>query len=843
MDKEGSPYRRVVIARIAADMFHHHFGIVHRESVNERIELTYLLPVAIAVHRPERFKFRQPFRHAQRTDITGMPYLVALLEILLIAVVPPAVSIRQQSYSLHILPIILFLFLNFREAKIQKKYVLNLLSNLYSYFCTDNLKNKTPEEHTMEEDYQYFKRDISWLSFNYRVLLEAEDSTLSLRERINFIAIYSSNLEEFYRVRVADHRAAASGVLRNDEYSVQSSRELVDEINETVNEQLSTRTHLYRDLIIPALEANHVVFYQSPDIRPEHEEFVRTFFRDEVFPFLQPVPVGEGVKSFLRANRLYLAVRLLRNGTYYYFVIKQPFFKVPRFIELPNIGDDHYIMFLDDVIKANLSQIFPGYEIDSVYSIKISRDADIMIDENGSKDAMVADIKSKVKKRKIGDVCRFVYDRSMPADFLQFLTTAYHIDSSELVLGEPHLNLEDLSKLPLPKEMKNAKSLPAPMRLQCLNGQQSIFDYVAQRDLLIYFPYFSYDHFLHFLSEAARDPYTEEIMLTQYRVAAHSAVIDRLIEAVDNGKKVTVFVELKARFDEENNLETSEEMKAAGIHIIYSMTKLKVHAKVALVKRRSRDVLGRPLCNYAYIGTGNFNEDTATVYADIGLFTSDAQTVDELHRLFLFLSGKERPTFQRLLVTQFNLVPELLDMIQYEIDLADAGKGGRMIIKMNALQDQSMIDRLYEASQHGVRIDLIVRGICCLMTGQPYSKNITVTRIIDSFLEHARVWYFHHGGKPKLFIGSPDWMRRNLYRRIEVVTPILDETLKTELTDMLHIQLTDNEKACWLDAEQRNQFKHNFYAVPVRAQRAFYHYLKEKNEKGYFPNLDEMVHF
>lgn len=314
-------------------------------------------------------------------------------------------------------------------------------------------------------------------------------------------------------------------------------------------------------------------------------------------------------------------------------------------------------------------------------------------------------------------------------------------------------------------------------------------------------------------------------MVTQYRVAENSAVINTLIAAAQNGKKVTVFVELKARFDEENNLATAEMMKAAGINILFSLPGLKVHAKVALVLRRDRQ--GHKLPSYAYISTGNFNEKTATLYADSGLFTCNPILVNDLHNLFRTFQGKENPVFHRLLVARFNLIPELNRLIDHEIELAKSGKQGRIILKMNALQDPAMIDRLYEASHTGVRIDLIVRGICCLIPGRKYSRNIRVTRIVDTFLEHARVWYFGNGGKPKLFLGSPDWMRRNLYRRIEAVTPILDPDLKRELSDMLSIQLSDKRKACFVDDHLRNRWKS---ARPqkekVRAQYTFYEYLK-----------------
>ena len=715
----------------------------------------------------------------------------------------------------------------------------------------------------MENQYQYFKRDISWLSFNYRVLLEAEDDTLPLYERINFISIYSSNLEEFYKIRVADHKAIATGAAQSDEETVQSTIELVDAINLEVNRQMEDRIRIYEQKILPALKKNHIIFYQSRNVEPFHRDFVRRFFREEIFPFLQPVPVSKDkVISFLRDNRLYLAVRLFPKGkevtreevdketreegdkgespcqlvdsstcqlSPQYFVMKQPYSKVPRFIELPKVGNNYYLMFIEDIIKANLDVIFPGYDVDSSYCIKISRDADILIDDAANTSEIIEQVKTKVKKRKIGDVCRFVYDRAMPQDFLDYLIDAFHIDRRELVPGDKHLNLEDLRHLPNPNPNIHPIRKPQPMKLTCLNERESIFQYVEKKDLLLHYPYHSFEHFIHFLYEAVHEPTVREIMVTQYRVAENSAVINTLIAAAQNGKKVTVFVELKARFDEENNLTTAEMMKASGINIIYSIPKLKVHAKVALVLRRDKE--DKKLTSYAYISTGNFNEKTATLYADSGLFTCNPIIVNDLHNLFRTLRGKENPVFHRLLVARFNLIPELNRLIDHEIQLARKGKEGRIILKMNALQDPTMIDRLYEASQAGVEIDLIVRGICCLIPGQEYSRNIRVTRIVDTFLEHARIWYFGNGGNPKLFLGSPDWMRRNLYRRIEAITPILDPDAKQELIDMLSIQLSDKRKACFVDENLHNCWKSAHpQKEKIRSQYTFYEYLKEKLE-------------
>ncbi len=710
----------------------------------------------------------------------------------------------------------------------------------------------------MESKYNYFKRDISWLSFNYRVLLEALDERLPLYERINFISIYSSNLEEFYKIRVADHKAVASGATESDEETVQSARELVEEINREVNRQLDDRVRIYEQKILPALRKSHIIFYQDSHVEPFHQQFIKDFFKEEIFPYLQPVPVSKDkIVSFLRDNRLYLAIRVYpkkeeenkgeetkeniekytgecineRNITDFrqplYFVMKQPYAKVPRFIELPSHEKNHYLMFTEDIIKANLDLIFPGYDIDSSYCIKISRDADILIDDTASSADLVAQLKKKVKKRKIGDVCRFVYDRAMPQDFRDFLVDAFRIQRDELVPGDKHLNLEDLRHLPNPNKSLHGVEKPKPMKLTFLDEKESIFNYVAQKDLLLYYPYHSFEHFIHFLYEAVHNPETREIMVTQYRVAENSVVINTLIAAAQNGKKVTVFVELKARFDEENNLATAEMMQAAGIKIIYSIPGLKVHAKVALIRRRGMN--GEKIPSYAYISTGNFNEKTATLYADSGLFTCNPMIVNDLHNLFRTLQGKENPVFHRLLVARFNLIPELNRLISHEMQLAQQGKRGRIILKMNALQDPAMIDRLYEASQAGVEIDLIVRGICCLIPGRSYSRNIRVTRIVDSFLEHARIWYFGNDGNPKVFMGSPDWMRRNLYRRIEAITPILAPDLRDSLIEMLNIQLADNQKACWVDDQLQNIFKKRTPGTPsIRAQYTFYDWLNKQ---------------
>ncbi|MDD4516224.1 RNA degradosome polyphosphate kinase [Massilibacteroides sp.] len=684
----------------------------------------------------------------------------------------------------------------------------------------------------MENSYKYFKRDISWLSFNYRVLLEAEDKSLPIYERIKFLSIYSSNLEEFYEIRVAEHRSV---IMKRKfiEEETEEAEETLQAITEEVNRQQKVYYRIFANQILPELNQHQVFLYQNCQPKPFHTDFVKNYFEEEVFPFLAPVMLEpEAIRIFLRDRRLYLIVRMYKKGDtpekYSLSMIKIPFAKVPRFIELPPHEGKHYIMFIDDLIRANLSAIYPGYEIDSCYSIKISRDADIYLDDE--KGNIVEKLKKKVKKRKIGALSRFMYDAEMPEDFLTKVRKAFEIDTDSLVQGGRYLNLQDLIKLPNPLGRDFELQRPVPINLPVLDRSDSVFERISKQDVLLHFPYYSFDYMLRFLTEAATDPRVEEIKITQYRVAEDSAVINTLIRAANNGKKVTVFVELKARFDEENNMQTAERMKQAGIQIIFSIPGLKVHAKVAVVLLKEPEDNACPV-NYAYLSTGNFNEKTATVYSDMALLTSDPVIINDIRNVFFVLEGQiENPKFDCLLVARFNMVDELTRMIRRESEHVCAGRRGRIVLKMNGLHDQNMIAELYKASEAGVEIDLIVRGICCLVPNQSYSRNIRITRIVDMFLEHSRVWYFYNDGREDLFMSSADWMRRNLSRRIETAFPILQQEIKQEIIDILKIQLQDNVKACFIDENLNNNFKHDSNPVKVRAQTAIHNYLKKKAE-------------
>lgn len=680
--------------------------------------------------------------------------------------------------------------------------------------------------------YKYFKRDISWLSFNYRVLLEAKDKSLPVYERIKFLAIYSSNLEEFYKVRVSGYHSSLVKEIKEE--SVEEALKTLSEINAEVTVQEEEFNRILNDEILPELKENKIILYQSDEVLPFHRDFVTKYFSEEVFPYLTPMIIQKDyIHSFMLDARIYQVINLQRRkkkgidtdpSNYTYAIMKIPYTKVPRFIQLPSHNGLHYIMFIDDIIRANLSSIFPGYEVGECYTIKISRDADFSIEEEDHSN-IAEKILKKVRKRKIGAVTRFQYDKAMPDYFLKYLCDTYEIEDEELLPSGRYLNLADLMELPNPTNKKLTEEFPKSLPVPEFEKDPSLLRVLRKQDVLMHFPYQSFDYLLRFLMQAAFDPKVLEIKVTQYRVAENSAVINSLISAAKNGKKVTVFVEMKARFDEENNYLTAEAMHQAGIKIIYSLRDLKVHAKLAFIRKRSKDP-DIPIKGYAYLSTGNFNEKTARIYSDLGLLTSNQDIVTEINELFHILEGKPQTLkFKHLLVAQFNMIPVLHTMIDKEIAHAKKGKKGRIILKMNGLQDPKMISELYRASEAGVDIDLIIRGICCLVPNQPYSKNIKITRIVDSYLEHSRIWYFHNNGNPTYHLTSADWMERNLYRRIETAFPIYSEKHRKQIMDIITLQLKDNVKACTIDENLNNIYKANDQPK-VRAQRATYEYLK-----------------
>ncbi len=667
--------------------------------------------------------------------------------------------------------------------------------------------------------HKYFNRDLSWLSFNYRVLLEAEDESLPIYERIKFLSIHASNLEEFYKVRVSEYWGT---ILKKSfsEGNAEDAEEILKQINAEAARQQTESIRILENQLIPELRKNNIILYQDEKIEPFHQPFINEYFDEEIFPYLEPVMLmKDQIRTFIRDHRIYFLIRMVKDGYFHYASMKIPFQKVPRFIQLPDYNGYHYIIFVDDIILANLQNMFPGFMIESVHAIRISRDADIYIEENKISD-IAETIIQKVKKRKIGDLNRFVYDSKMPPDMLDYVCDVFNIRKEELIIGGKYMSLEDLINLPNPVSKELTSQPLAPLTIPAFEKREKMLTTIQKQDVLLHAPYQSFDYFIRFMEEAAFDPEVKEIKVTQYRVAEKSSVIKALIQAAQRGKKVTVFVELKARFDEENNWNNAEFMKLAGVRIIYSLPGLKVHAKIALVIKNKADA-------FAYLSTGNFNEKTARIYSDLGLFTANKSILKDVRQVFDVLEeNKTQNNFLHMLVAQFNLLPTLKLMIEREIEHVKSGKKGYIILKMNGIQDEAMISELYKASEAGVEIDLIIRGICCVIPDQPYSRNIRITRIVDMFLEHSRIWYFYNDGQQDLYLTSADWLKRNLHRRIETAFPILDPVIKQDIIHLLGIQLQDNVKACRIDENLNNVKKTNGSPILFRSQTETYRYLQ-----------------
>ncbi|MEX0982941.1 MAG: polyphosphate kinase 1 [Bacteroidales bacterium] len=685
--------------------------------------------------------------------------------------------------------------------------------------------------------YKFFNRDISWLSFNYRVLEEAMDKSHPLYERIKFLAIYSNNMEEFYSVRVSYYKQMLRQQIRfPDQVNRVQPAKIIHEINEIVSEQQVVFHRLFEEQIVPELRKNKIFFVDDKDILNEAEtKELKELFFIEVLTQIQPILlIKQRIRPFLQTGNVYLALDMVikdklksKSGKRreQYGIIKVPLDRnLPRFIELPSEGDKHKIIFLEDLIMRHVEAIFPGYIVNNFYSIKLTRDADLEYDDYEGEE-LIEVIEDLRKHRSLGKPNRFQYDRSMPERMLHYLWKTFHLEDDILVKGGSRHNFRDFFAFPNPRspklEIEKLPPLPIPL---IENHSGTLAELIDERDLLLSVPYQRYDYLIDFLSEASKDSTVEEIKTTQYRVAENSTVIKALINAAENGKKVTVFVELKARFDEEANLEWAEEMRKAGILILYSIPKLKVHAKLALVIRESGSEIG----DQVYLGTGNFNEKTAKLYGDHGLFTSHIGIVNEVKDLYRHLEDQRHECkFEHIMVPAFNMVPQFIRLIRQEARNVKKGKDSYILIKMNGLQDEPLVEELYKASEAGVTIDIIVRGICILKPGQPYSKNIRLIRIVDRFLEHARVFVFHNNGKTKVFMGSADWMKRNLNRRIECIFPIYEEELKEEILDIMNIQLSDNVKASMIDENLQNVRIRNDQPE-LRSQLATYEYFKKK---------------
>ncbi|MEP7144005.1 MAG: polyphosphate kinase 1 [Ferruginibacter sp.] len=667
-------------------------------------------------------------------------------------------------------------------------------------------------------DIQFFDRDLSWLSFNGRVLTEAGNRKVPLLERIKFLSIFSSNLDEFYRVRmpaIGSLKKIMSGSTVNDENISANARQVIARQQEYFGRILSQE-------ILPQLrETNiHLVYDEAiPDVIMVSLE---EFFFSSVAAFLQIGKLSENEPQFFSENnQLYQVVALQdENGKEEVKIITVPSNHLPRFFTVSK-NAVQYIVFLEDIIHFFLPAVFPEAIIKGVFNIKITRDAELDLEDEFDGD-LAEKIESKIAKRDLGYATRFLYEPGIPLRILQWLVTTLQLTKANIVEGGKYHNLKDFIGFPV-----NDPALCYPGRAPVKNRfviNRSLFQSILEKDRIIHTPYESYNAILRFFNEAAIDPAVEEIFVTLYRIAGDSKVGNALMTAAGNGKKVVVFVELKARFDEANNIRWGKKMKAAGIRIIYSIPNLKVHAKVALIKRRLHERI-------VYIGllsTGNLNETTARFYTDHILLTANHGILEELELLFIFLSQERKPanageiSFKHLLVAQFNLQTSFFDLIDNEIRNAKLGLPAAITIKMNNLEEKKMIGKLYEASQAGVPIQLIVRSICCLRPGQPgISDHIRITRIVDRYLEHGRVFIFNNNNNELVFLGSADWMNRNIYSRIEVCFPIYDQQIQDELKQIIQVQLADNTQAVQINGLLENIPVKNELG-PIRSQEKIY---------------------
>ncbi|MCH7532799.1 MAG: polyphosphate kinase 1 [Gemmatimonadetes bacterium] len=679
--------------------------------------------------------------------------------------------------------------------------------------------------------YIYVDRETSWLQFGHRVLQEASDPSVPLLERLFFCGIFSSNLDEYFRVRVASLRS----LLRLGKTDVArlgiSPHRLLHDIHQIVLQQQEQYGSIIGD-IFAELKTAGFARVDEGSVAAAHHDFLAELFAEQVRPLVEPFMLqGEDGPPFLDNNQVYLVIELFEKGrevleswTPEYALLKVPSDSLPRFITLPARGDTHEVMFLDDLIRYNLDQIFPKYEVGRSYAVKLTRDAELHVEDEFEGDLVEA-IRKSLKNRDRGVPSRFLYDMRTPYVLIHRLQHGLGLQEEDLVLGARYHNLKDYLGFPRfgRKDLSypDWPTLPHPV----FDGVDSVMAAVRDRDQVVHTPYQSFDHFVRFLDEAAEDPDVEELWLTVYRVARDSDVLTALIRAAHAGKNVTVFMEVQARFDEESNLHWADQLEAAGVRTLYSMQGLKVHAKIALVATRDGDE--RSL--YAYVGTGNFNEKTAGVYADHGVYTCDERITKDVEQVFRFLAGEiEEPTTEHLLTAPLTLRKGFYELIEREAQAAREGKPSGMTLKMNALEDKKIIKRLYDASVAGVPIEIIVRGICRLVPGVPgQSDTIRVRSILDRHLEHARIYAFHNGGDEIIYLASADWMKRNLSRRVEVALPVYDPEIKRQLRRLLDLELADNTKARWIDASGANVYVQADGKPRVRSQEAFRDFLAE----------------
>ncbi|MCB0396134.1 MAG: polyphosphate kinase 1 [Flavobacteriales bacterium] len=670
-------------------------------------------------------------------------------------------------------------------------------------------------------------REISWLSFNERVLQEAEDEKVPLVERIRFLGIFSNNLDEFFRVRVATLRRLVTLRKTDREELLAKPKKLLKDIQDMVLSQQQRFDSIYQNLI-KQLKTHNIHLITETELDESQGSFVTDYFNTQVRPALIPVMLKQNRPlPYLRDRTIYLAIRLLDAKKQEQFaLIELPTGVLPRFTVLPESKGRRYIILLDDVIRFCLNEIFSIFSFKSIdaYTIKLTRDAELDLDHDISK-SFLEKMTRSIKQRKKGDPVRFVYDRNIPPSMLEYLKKRLKLSESDnLIPGGRYHNFKDFMKFPNVGGSELEYETLRPLRHPALVNAHSTMDVIRKHDVLLHFPYQSFNHMIDLLREAAIDPFVTSIKITTYRLAKNSHVINALVNAARNGKQVMVVMELQARFDEEANIRWSNKLEEDGVKVIFGMQGLKVHAKICLITRKEHGKLKQ----YATIGTGNFNEVTARVYTDNTLMTADKRITMEVAKVFNFLENNYQTfTAKHLMVSPFSTRKKLASLIQKEIVHSRKGGKGYIFLKLNNLVDEEMIKKLYHASQAGVKIRIIVRGTCSLIPGLPdISENIEVISIVDKFLEHTRIYVFGEGKHQQIFLSSADLMSRNLDFRVEVTCPIYDPKLQKQLLEMLDMQWADNIKSRYIDEKQENHYRNSEGKKAIRAQIDYYNYLQ-----------------
>ncbi len=689
---------------------------------------------------------------------------------------------------------------------------------------------------------RYIDREKSWLAFNARVLQEAGDETVPLLDRLRFLGIFSNNLDEFFRVRFAAiRRLSLDGISGEKVLGGVSSKQLLKEITQIVIQQQSESLRIL-SIIEKKLEAQNIYMINEKELSPEQGDYIREFFIQKVSPALVTIILNDLAEfPLLRDTSGYLAVKLTMKGQktnnsllgfgkvkqeIRYAVIEMPK-TINRFVVLPAEGDKQYVMFLDDVIRYNLASIFNifDYEKVSAHMVKITRDAQLEIDSDLSK-SMLEKIATSVKDRRIGEPVRFVYDQQIDKDTLKFFLSKMHIESTDSIIpGGRYHNRRDYMDFPNLGRFDLLYKNNAPLAVPGLSLDGSILEKIAQKDYLLNAPYQSFSYLIKFLREAALDPKVTTIKITLYRLAKNSQIISSLINAAKNGKKVTVQIELQARFDEASNISYAEQMQTEGINLIFGIKGLKVHSKICVIERIEDGKLKR----YGLISTGNFNEATARVYTDVTLFTCHQQILKDIDKVFDFFDVNFRVhRYKHLIVSPHYTRNKFYKLIDREINNAILGHDAYIKLKMNSLSDFALVDKLYDASRAGVKIQLQVRGICSLIPGVPgMSENIEAISIVDNYLEHSRVYIFANRGQPEVFISSADFMTRNLDGRVEVTCPIYADDIKQELISNFNIGWKGNVKARYHSEKLDNKYRVRGQNAIFRAQLETYNYYKK----------------